>query len=505
LSRGGDASVLNDARVQLVEREQDAPQAEFARGRSRAQRRRLLAGADGVGVVVATLIVVSGAAILHDASRSGALGAMLVLTFLTYVLWRAMAGICGIYRRDELRHDLTTADDVGPILVTVSLTTWCLFLASTLASAELPNRVLVSLWLAMLVMVLFARTLGRALTRRDPQYAQNTIIVGAGDIGQLLGRKLAHHPELGLRLVGFVDERPKPMRQDLADVPVLGTPAEVRRLVGEHNIDRIIVAFSNEPHGSQLDLVHELRDLDVEIDLVPRLFEAMGPTVGMHYVEGVPLVTIPTTRSRRLAWTTKRAIDIACATLGLVILSPLFLAVAWRIKRDSPGPVFFRQERLGQDMRPFELRKFRTMHVETDELPHREYVRTLMDTSMAPADNNLYKLNREADVTKSGGWLRRTSVDELPQLINVLRGDMSLVGPRPCLSYETDLFEPHHFDRFLVPAGITGLWQVTARARSTFKEALDLDAAYAQNWSLGLDLKLMMKTPFVMIRARGTA
>jgi lipopolysaccharide/colanic/teichoic acid biosynthesis glycosyltransferase len=286
---------------------------------------------------------------------------------------------------------------------------------------------------------------------------------------------------------------------------VLGTPADVRQLVTEHHVDRIIVAFSNDTHANQLELVHGLRGLDVEIDLVPRLFEAIGPTVGMHYVEGVPLVTLPTSGSRRSARAAKRVLDVTIASVGLVLASPLFAYFAWKIKCDSPGPVFFRQGRLGQDMQPFDVLKFRTMRMETDEAPHREYVQSIMDTSRPPAENSLYKLSRAEDVTHSGGWLRRTSLDELPQLINVLRGEMSIVGPRPCLRYETELFEPHHFDRFLVPAGITGLWQVTARARSTFKEALDLDAAYAQNWSLRLDLKLMLKTPLVMLRGRGTA
>jgi lipopolysaccharide/colanic/teichoic acid biosynthesis glycosyltransferase len=128
-----------------------------------------------------------------------------------------------------------------------------------------------------------------------------------------------------------------------------------------------------------------------------------------------------------------------------------------------------------------------------------------MDTSESPTENGVYKLDRVDDVTEVGSWLRKWSLDELPQLINVLRGEMSLVGPRPCLAYESELFEPHHFDRFLVPAGMTGLWQVTARARTTFKEALDLDVAYARNWSLGLDLKLLLRTPFVLFRQRGTA
>jgi lipopolysaccharide/colanic/teichoic acid biosynthesis glycosyltransferase len=153
----------------------------------------------------------------------------------------------------------------------------------------------------------------------------------------------------------------------------------------------------------------------------------------------------------------------------------------------------------------FTLVKFRTMRIETDDAPHREYIRATMAGEGAPTSNGLYKLDRTKDVTRFGGWLRKTSLDELPQLINVLRGDMSLVGPRPCLPYEVEHFAPHHFDRFLVPAGVTGLWQVSARAHSKFGEALDMDVLYARSWSLGLDLRLLVKTPLQLLRARATA
>jgi len=198
-------------------------------------------------------------------------------------------------------------------------------------------------------------------------------------------------------------------------------------------------------------------------------------------------------------------IDVVIGGAVLLLTLPLFAWIAWRVKRDSAGPVFFRQVRLGAGQRSFTLLKFRTMAADTDDAPHREYVRQIMTAGASPTGNGLYKLDRRAEVTKFGAWLRRTSLDELPQLLNVLRGEMSLVGPRPCLAYETELFEPHHFDRFLVPAGMTGLWQVTARARATLAEALDLDAAYARSWSLGLDLWLLIRTPIALLRGGTTA
>src|SRR5439155_11960481 len=162
----------------------------------------------------------------------------------------------------------------------------------------------------------------------------------------------------------------------------------------------------------------------------------------------------------------------------------------------------FRQKRLAMNQREFTALKFRTMKVDTDNTEHREYIKATMSAEAEPGSNGMYKLDRAGAVTPVGRWLRKTSLDELPQLINVLRGDMSLVGPRPCIAYETEFFAPHHFERFLVPAGLTGLWQVTARASSTFGEALDMDVLYARGWSLGLDLKLLARTPFQLLRQK---
>ena len=461
--------------------------------------------ADFAALVAACALVSFVTAVVEEASALDAVLAALFLASVLLSLWAGLAVIYGLYRREEHRADLTSTDDVIPVMVILSLASWTTLVAATVTGANVPMSLVVGLWATAVVLVVVGRTVARGLRRQWPQSVENTLIVGAGDIGQLLGRKLAQHPELGLKLVGFADDDPKAMRQDLTDVPVLGGPSDLAALVREHDIHRIIIAFSNEPHYRQLELVHTLRSLDVQVDLVPRLFEAIGPAVNVHYIEGLPLVALPLARGTGLARVGKRAIDIAGSALALAVFSPLFLYIAWSVRRSSPGEVFFRQERLGENMKPFELLKFRTMEVDTDDAPHREYMRSIMDTSQTPAANNLYKLDRGDAVTDVGAWLRRTSLDELPQLINVLRGDMSLVGPRPCMAYESELFEPHHFDRFLVPAGMTGLWQVTARARTTFKEALDLDAAYARDWSLRLDLKLMMRTPVAVFRARGTA
>jgi lipopolysaccharide/colanic/teichoic acid biosynthesis glycosyltransferase len=266
----------------------------------------------------------------------------------------------------------------------------------------------------------------------------------------------------------------------------------------------VIVAFSADPPPKLLALVRELKKLEVQVDIVPRLFEVVGPHVDVHSVEGIPLIALPTVKHFPASRMIKRAVDIVGASIALVLSAPLFGFFAWRIRRDSPGPILFRQTRLGEGMQGFTALKFRTMRTDVDNSVHREYIKNTMSASATVGENGLYKLDRSDAVTPFGRWLRKTSLDELPQLINVVRGEMSLVGPRPCLPYETEFFAPEHFERFAVPAGITGLWQVTARAYATFGEALDMDVAYARNWSLGLDLRLILRTPLHLLRRKGT-
>jgi lipopolysaccharide/colanic/teichoic acid biosynthesis glycosyltransferase len=225
----------------------------------------------------------------------------------------------------------------------------------------------------------------------------------------------------------------------------------------------------------------------------------------MHAVEGLPLVGLPPMQERRAAMCLKRGLDIVGATALLLVTAPLFGYIAWRVHRSSPGPVFFRQTRLGFGMREFTVLKFRTMQVGTDESAHRAYIAKTMNSHASLGPNGLYKLERKREITPFGSWLRKTSLDELPQLINVLRGEMSLVGPRPCIPYETEHFQEHHFERFLVPQGLTGLWQVTARASASFGESLDMDVAYVRGWSLGLDARLLFRTPLQLLRTGETA
>ena len=463
--------------------------------------RRALVTADTIGIAIA--FALSTIAFGPDAGDRIQPSGEVFLFLFTLPMWLVLAKLQGLYERDEERADHSTVDELAGVLVIVTLGTWLfqsLSWMTGLASPQLGR--LVAFWLVAIGLVTTGRAVARSFTRRSGAYTMRTVVVGAGAIGQLVARKIGQHPEYGLELVGFVDAEPLESRAETRAVGTLGGLDELQSLVAEHRIDRVIVAFSNEPDTETMGVVRSLRDRDVIIDVVPRLFDLIGPRASMHLLEGMPLVCVPPARLSRSSFVMKRVLDVALAALGLLVSLPLFAYAALRIKLDSPGPVFFRQERLGLDMSPFTCLKFRTMRVDTDSAEHRAYIESIATAAAAMNVNGMYKLNRDDAVTPFGRWLRRTSLDELPQLINVLRGDMSIVGPRPCIPYELEFFQPHHVERFLVPQGITGLWQVSARANSTFGEALDMDVAYVRGWSVGLDLRLLFRTPFALLRQR---
>jgi lipopolysaccharide/colanic/teichoic acid biosynthesis glycosyltransferase len=207
----------------------------------------------------------------------------------------------------------------------------------------------------------------------------------------------------------------------------------------------------------------------------------------------------------RIDWAAKRGIDIALASLILVVLAPVMLTIAMVIRLTSPGRALFQQVRVGHGNSPFVMLKFRTMHQGLDDAIHRAYVTAMLVGRATPADpeRGVYKLTRDPRVTSIGKFLRKTSLDELPQLVNVLRGEMSLVGPRPALPWEAELFEPRHRVRFAVKPGITGLWQVTGRNALTMQQALDLDVEYVLRRSLLLDLAILVRTVPAVLFSRG--
>ena len=253
-----------------------------------------------------------------------------------------------------------------------------------------------------------------------------------------------------------------------------------------------------------MQLARRLPALGVQVDIVPRFYEALGPNASLTSLEGVQLVSMPPTQLSRGALLLKRAFDVVVASILLLLLWPVLLVIALWIKRDSPGPVLFRRHGWASTS----ARSRPTSSGRCAPTPRRTSIASTSGarwtSTPRPRRTGCSSSSAATRSRAAGRWLRKTSLDELPQLFNVLRGDMSLVGPRPCIPYETEHFEPHHFERFSVPAGITGLWQVKARARSPFVEALEMDVLYARSWSFGRDVMLLLQTPVQVFRPKAT-
>jgi exopolysaccharide biosynthesis polyprenyl glycosylphosphotransferase len=473
------------------------------RGRGRSVRRSLLvADLTGLAVAFVALELRFPAQAVNDSLNFDSELALFVASLPLFVI---LARAMGLYDRDAERPEHTTVDDLVGIVALVTTVVWLSFVFSYITGVGHPNfGKWVVFWALAIVGIAVARSVARSIVGRRTSLVQRALIVGTDRRAQLVGRKLAQHPEYRISLVGFVDGSPKPLREEVANVPILGGVEHLPALVERLGIDRVVFGFSGATDRQMLVLVRHLQALRVQVDVVPRLVEALGPSANVSSIEAMQLVSLPPTRLSRDALLLKRIFDIVGSLALLVLTAPFLAAIAVWIKLDSPGPALFRQTRLGRDQRPFTALKFRTMHVDTSPVEHREYVTRAMSPDTRPEEGGLYKLERPDDVTRPGRFLRRTSLDELPQLWNVLRGDMSLVGPRPCIPYETKLFEDHHFERFTVPAGLTGLWQVTARARSPLVEALELDVLYARSWSFWGDIVLLLKTPVQVFRPKAT-
>jgi Undecaprenyl-phosphate glucose phosphotransferase len=306
------------------------------------------------------------------------------------------------------------------------------------------------------------------------------LVVGAGRLGRSLLEKTIEHPEAGLRAVGFVDDDPE-RRESISGVPYLGGTGEAARLVEEHGIDTVFLALPLESHKTMLAVLKDVGRSVADVRVVPDLLQHITFRVGVEDLDGLPVVHL--TQVPLTGWMSlvKRTLDISIAGVALVVLSPLFAAVAIAIRLSDRGAVFYRQERMGLDGRPFQILKFRSMVEGAEE-----------ETGPKWATEN------DDRVTPLGRVLRRWSIDEFPQLVNVLRGEMSLVGPRPERPEFVREFKekfPQYMVRHRVRAGITGWAQVNGwRGNTSLSKRIEYDLYYIENWSLSLDLKILWRT-----------
>ncbi len=472
--------------------------------------RRMLVLADVSGLVVAFAL-----AVVIFRSRVGPedpVGAHreIPLFVVTLPLWVMLARLHGLYDRDEERASHSTRDDLVGVFHLVTVGTFLFFAGAWLTGLAKPYPPkLLTFWVLAIAFIALARVFARAFARTRPAYVQNAVIVGADGVGTLVARKILDHPEYGVNIVGFVDPQAERGTTVAGGVPVLGPPEELPEIVRRLEIERVIVAFFDRPVDEAIALVRWVKDFNVQIDVVPRLFAAVDPRAQIHTLEGFPLIGLPPARLWRTSLLVKRGLDIVVAGLGLILLSPLFAWIALRLKLESRGPVLYRHERVGLHGRPFRLIKFRTMHIEDclgssygGEGADEALNRVLRDPAAREEFERTHKLADDPRVTGYGRFLRRSSLDELPQLLNVLRGDVSLVGPRPVTAQELGRYGDEVTTLLSFRPGVTGYWQVNGRSRTDYEERVRLDIAYIRGWSLKLDVAILGKTAWTLVKGR---
>jgi len=334
------------------------------------------------------------------------------------------------------------------------------------------------------------------------------IVVGAGSVGCRAVEQLREYAWADIEVVGYVDDDPDKQGQRFEGVPVLGTLKQVHVLVNTYDIQDAVVALPLRAHEQLIKICRTLQGLSVRVHVIPDLFALSFPSAALEGFGGIPVIDLG--RPGIYGWRRffKRVFDSMAASLGLLFLSPLLAIVAILVKLDSPGPVLFKQTRVGENGHPFTMFKFRSMRVDADPKAHRAYVKRLIEQNLSPeqvsgSGHRSLKMEHDPRITQIGRIIRKTSIDELPQLLNVLRGEMSLVGPRPPLPYEAELYEEWHRRRLEVPPGITGWWQVKGRNRVSFDEMVRMDLYYIENTSFWLDLKILLLTPRAVLSGRG--
>ncbi|HZH91698.1 MAG TPA: sugar transferase [Pyrinomonadaceae bacterium] len=347
----------------------------------------------------------------------------------------------------------------------------------------------------------------QAMVRRRGVNLIPTLVVGRGAEASLCIREMQQRPELGYRVIGVVENGAidKSVPETFEGVPVIGQINDLAETIRETAANEVIVADPGVSGDLLFDVMMRVgRIRGVEFRIAPSLFNCLPRKTEIDQIGALPMIQLfrePLSSTARIV---KRGMDILVASLALAVLSPLWLIIAAVIKLDSPGGVFYKQERVGMDGRIFLFLKFRTMQSGSDDAAHRDYQRKYIagqsETNLGDETRPVYKLRTDPRVTGVGRILRRLSLDELPQLLNVLRGDMSVVGPRPPIPYEVEAYELWHRKRLDMKPGLTGLWQVSGRNRLSFEEMVRLDLFYIENWSLLLDLKIILRTLPVMLR-----
>jgi undecaprenyl-phosphate galactose phosphotransferase len=329
------------------------------------------------------------------------------------------------------------------------------------------------------------------------------VIVGAGKSGKTLAEKLLKDKRLGVEVIGFIDDSRKKYAKIVGNIEVLGNVDQIPFVVKNSKIEEVIIAIDNIGYDRLLDILDICEALHLNVKIRSQLFGIVNQKIKTEKYSDIPLIDAAPRYNIKYFLPLRRALDVVLSLSAIIILMPLFMVIIVLIMLSSPGNAFFKQIRIGKNGKPFSFYKFRTMRLASDDDAVRKKMMADFIKNDKVSGNGGTKIINNSRVTPIGKFLRKYSLDELPQLINVLIGEMSLVGPRPCLPYEYALFDEWQKRKFSVLPGCTGIWQVTGRSSVSFKDSVVLDIYYINNMTPWLDLSIILKTIPVMLFAKG--
>jgi exopolysaccharide biosynthesis polyprenyl glycosylphosphotransferase len=414
----------------------------------------------------------------------------MVLTALLLLLYRRE----GLY---QLRHNVSWFDEVLAIINATSAGIVMMVVLVFISRPSFYSRLIFFYAGTIIIVLLSFSRLVKALVlrgmRRRGVGVARAIIVGAGEVGRTVMRTIVAQPELGFHIVGFVDDDPEKGTTDIGRFKALGSLDKLYELIQDGEVDEVIITLPWQYYRKIMAIMAQCQRENVRVRIVPDLFQMTLGRMSVTTIAGIPLISTKPATYGGISRLAKRGVDILLSLLILAILSPLMLLIAVAVKLDSEGPVFYLQERVGKGGKPFRLYKFRSMAADAD-------MRRDELSDLNEADGPVFKIRDDPRCTPLGRLLRRFSLDELPQFFNVVKGDMSVIGPRPALPQEVEQYKPWHRRRLEVAPGITGLWQVSGRSDLPFDEMVLLDIYYAEQWSPSLDLKILLRTiPAVLL------
>jgi exopolysaccharide biosynthesis polyprenyl glycosylphosphotransferase len=477
--------------AELLEELLSAPRSAQPARRIRAVRSRLQAALLGSEIAAG---LVGGAVIAILAGLTPVGCAVSVIGFL--LIWRTLGAAAGVTADDDTRPWTSTLRKSKTTAVMALAISWIAFGALTLDHAEDPAGAALSAAAAAAIVSIVLRGAAHTLVYRSSELAQRTVIIGSGMVARQVYDRLRIAPNLSLDLIGLVDDDVH--LETSPALPHLGGLEDLEQIVHTYDLDRVIIAFTRSGHDDLLRCIRVCWDNQVAIDIVPRLFEFLDGARTLDQIGGMPMLSITVPRLSRASRGLKRSADIVISGLGLLVLSPLLIGVSIAIKLDSRGSVMFRQRRVGRNGKEFAIFKFRSMFADAEA--RKAELAKLNEAN----DGVMFKIRKDPRITRIGGFLRRSSIDELPQLINVLIGEMSLVGPRPLIPEEVAAFdEGWHLRRLDLRPGITGPWQIYGRSDIPFQDMLRFDYQYVAGWTLARDFEIMLSTVPGALSGRG--